>query len=96
MCIRNPATEDDLTTVHHERGHDYYFHAYYKLPLLYQAGANDGFHEAIGDSLVLSMTPGYLKQLACSGGTERRESGDHVQMKNALAKVAFLPLEADR
>ncbi|HUR08666.1 MAG TPA: M2 family metallopeptidase, partial [Nonomuraea sp.] len=63
MCIRNPPTEEDLSTVHHELGHDYYFHAYYKLPVLYQGGANDGFHEAIGDALVLSMTPGYLKQL---------------------------------
>jgi len=68
-----PGHEDDLTTVHHELGHDYYFHAYYKLPLLYQAGANDGFHEAIGDSLVLSMTPGYLKQLGLVPGVPNDE-----------------------
>jgi len=92
MCIRNPPTEGDLTTVHHELGHDYYFHAYYKLPLLYQAGANDGFHEAIGDTLVLSMTPGYLKQLGLVPAVPNDEKAViNFQMKNALAKVAFLP-----
>ena len=42
--------------IHHELGHDYYFHYYYQMPVLFQQGANDGFHEAIGDALVLSMT----------------------------------------
>jgi peptidyl-dipeptidase A len=92
MCIRNPPTEEDLTTVHHELGHDYYFHAYYKLPVLYQGGANDGFHEAIGDALVLSMTPAYLKTLGLVPAVASDEkSVINVQMKNALAKVAFLP-----
>jgi peptidyl-dipeptidase A len=92
MCIRNPPTEEDLTTVHHELGHDYYFHAYYKLPFLYQGGANDGFHEAIGDALVLSMTPGYLRQLGLVPSVQSDEkSVINFQMKNALAKVAFLP-----
>jgi peptidyl-dipeptidase A len=92
MCIRNPPTEEDLTTVHHELGHDYYFHAYYKLPFLYQGGANDGFHEAIGDALVLSMTPGYLKTLGLVPSIRSDEkSVINFQMKNALAKVAFLP-----
>jgi peptidyl-dipeptidase A len=92
MCIRNPPTEENLTTVHHELGHDYYFHAYYKLPFLYQGGANDGFHEAIGDALVLSMTPGYLKQLGLVPAIQSDEkSVINFQMKNALAKVAFLP-----
>jgi len=92
MCIRNPPTEEDLTTVHHELGHDYYFHAYYKLPLLYQNGANDGFHEAIGDALVLSIPPGYLKQLGLVPAAPNDEKAlINVQMKNALAKVAFLP-----
>jgi len=63
VCITTPPREEDLETLHHELGHDYYFHAYYQLPILFQGGANDGFHEAIGDSLVLSMTPGYLRQL---------------------------------
>ena len=61
MCIK--VNEEDLVTIHHELGHDYYFTHYYKLPVLFQQGANDGFHEAIGDALTLSITPGYLKQL---------------------------------
>ena len=92
MCIRNPPTEVDLATVHHELGHDYYFHAYYRLPLLYQGGANDGFHEAVGDTLVLSMTPAYLKHLGLVPAVPVDEKATiNVQMKNALAKVAFLP-----
>lgn len=92
MCVHQPATEEDLQTIHHELGHDYYFHAYYKLPVLYQNGANEGFHEAIGDSLVLSMTPAYLRQLGLVGATPKDEKAlINVQMKDALAKVAFLP-----
>jgi peptidyl-dipeptidase A len=92
MCVRNPPTEEDLETVHHELGHDYYFHAYYTLPVLYQNGANDGFHEAIGDTLVLSMTPAYLKQLGLVPSVPAEEKAViNVQMKRALAKVAFLP-----
>ena len=53
MCIKK--NQEDLITIHHELGHDYYFNNYYKLPTLHQQGANDGFHEAIGDTIVLSM-----------------------------------------
>ena len=52
MCIE--PTEDDLVTIHHELGHDFYFSRYYKLPILFQQRANDGFHEGIGDTLALS------------------------------------------
>jgi peptidyl-dipeptidase A len=90
MCIE--PTEDDLITIHHELGHDYYFHYYYKLPILFQAGANDGFHEGIGDTLALSVTPQYLKGL---GLLDQLPAGDkgriNVQMKMALDKIAFLP-----
>jgi peptidyl-dipeptidase A len=90
MCIE--PTEDDLITIHHELGHDYYFHYYYKLPILFQAGANDGFHEGIGDTLALSVTPQYLKNL---GLLDQLPAGDkgrlNFQMKMALDKVAFLP-----
>ncbi len=90
MCIR--PTEEDLTTIHHELGHDYYFHAYYKLPALYQNGANDGFHEAIGDALTLSITPSYLKDLGLLKVIANDDKGlINVQMKDALEKVAFLP-----
>ena len=48
MCIE--PTEEDFVTIHHELGHDFYFQRYYKLPILFQQGANDGFHEGIGDT----------------------------------------------
>jgi peptidyl-dipeptidase A len=90
MCIE--PTEEDLITIHHELGHDYYFHSYYKLPMLFQQGANDGFHEGIGDTLALSVTPEYLKSL---GLLDQLPKGDkaaiNFQMKMALDKVAFLP-----
>jgi peptidyl-dipeptidase A len=90
MCIK--PTEEDLTTIHHELGHDYYFHAYHQLPVLYQSGAHDGFHEAIGDALTLSMTPAYLKQLGLLESLPKDEKGlINVQMKDALERVAFLP-----
>jgi peptidyl-dipeptidase A len=90
MCIK--PTEEDLITIHHELGHNYYFHAYYKLPVLYQQGANDGFHEAIGDALTLSITPQYLKNLGLLSAVPKDDKGlINVQMKDALEKVAFLP-----
>jgi peptidyl-dipeptidase A len=91
MCIK--VQEADLQTLHHELGHNYYEHSYYKLPvMLYHGGANDGFHEAIGDSLVLSMTPSYLKTLGLLQDLPRSEKGlIDVQMKDALTSIAFLP-----
>jgi peptidyl-dipeptidase A len=90
MCIK--PTEEDLITIHHELGHNYYYHAYYKLPALYQQGANDGFHEAIGDALTLSITPAYLKKLGLLASVPTDDKGlINVQMKDALEKVSFLP-----
>ena len=90
MCIE--PTEDDLITIHHELGHDYYFHYYYQLPVLFQAGANDGFHEGIGDTLALSVTPEYLKNLGLLAEVPKGDKGRlNVQMKMALEKIAFLP-----
>jgi peptidyl-dipeptidase A len=90
MCIQ--PTEEDFVTIHHELGHDFYFQRYVKLPILFQAGANDGFHEAIGDTMALSVTPQYLHGL---GLLDALPKGDHgrinQQMKMALDKVAFLP-----
>lgn len=90
MCIE--INEENLSVIHHELGHNYYYHEYRSLPALYQAGANDGFHEAIGDTLVLSMTPTYLKKL---GLIERVGTSEQAiinqQLKSALGKVAFLP-----
>jgi peptidyl-dipeptidase A len=90
MCIK--PMEDDLTTIHHELGHNYYYLAYNKLPILYQAGANDGFHEAIGDAMALSITPGYLRQLGLLKVIPADDKGViNVQMKDALERIAFLP-----
>lgn len=90
MCIE--PTESDLITIHHELGHDYYFHQYFKLPMLFQAGANDGFHEGIGDTLALSVTPSYLKNLGLLDALPAGDKGRiNFQMKMALDKVAFLP-----
>jgi peptidyl-dipeptidase A len=85
-------TEHDLLTVHHELGHDFYYQRYFQLPVLFQSGANGGFHEAIGDTVALSVTPDYLKTIGLLGAVPK---GDHArineQMKQALEKVAFLP-----
>src|SRR6185436_3449818 len=90
MCIS--INEEDLVTIHHELGHNYYFHYYVKQPTLYQDGANDGFHEGIGDTLALSVTPGYLKELGILRDVPKNEKGlINLQMKDALDKVAFLP-----
>ena len=90
MCIE--PTDEDFVTIHHELGHNFYFQRYEKLPILFQQGANDGFHEAIGDTMALSVTPEYLKGI---GLLDSAQSGEHArideQMKLALDKVAFLP-----
>lgn len=95
MCIK--INEEELVTVHHELGHDYYYHAYYPLPVLFQNGANDGFHEAIGDAIALSVTPGYLKQVGILDTVPptNQQALINKQLKDALAKVAFLPFGKD-
>jgi peptidyl-dipeptidase A len=93
MCIR--PIEDDFTTIYHELGHVYYYLAYNHLPVLFQGGAHDGFHEAIGDTVVLSLTPGYMKTIGLVGEQKQsREALINQQLKLALDKVAFLPLRA--
>ena len=90
MCIK--VDEEDLITVHHELGHDFYFQSYFTKPILFQQGANDGFHEAIGDALTLSITPEYLKSLKLLDALPKDEKGlINVQLKDALEKIAFLP-----
>ena len=90
MCIQK--TQEDLTTIHHELGHDYYFSAYYQLPIVLQQGGNDGFHEAIGDTVALSMTPAYLKEKGLLKTVPKNDKVTiNAQMHRALEKIAFLP-----
>lgn len=89
-CIE--PTETEFETIHHELGHIYYFLAHNDKPMLFQNGANDGFHEAIGDTMVLSITPGYLNAIGLIENTENNEQAViNQQMKMALGKIAFLP-----
>jgi peptidyl-dipeptidase A len=90
MCIK--PNEEDFTTIYHELGHDYYYLAYNKLPPIFQNGANDGFHEAIGDTIVLAMTPAYMQSIGLVGEQQQSEQAlINSQMRMALAKVSFLP-----
>ena len=91
MCIR--PTEEELVTIHHELGHNYYQFYYPKWPVLLQEGANDGFHEAIGDAIALSVTPAYLKQIGLFDKVPEKSDKARInqQMRDALDKVAFLP-----
>ena len=85
-------TEEDLYTIYHELGHDYYFLSYAKQPYLFRDGANDGFHEAIGDTVNLSVTPAYLARIGLIHAVKpSREALINQQMKMALDKIAFLP-----
>jgi peptidyl-dipeptidase A len=89
MCIT--PTAEDFTVIHHELGHVYYFLAYGKQPFLFRNGANDGFHEAIGDTVALSITPGYLKKVGLMD-QEPDVTADIPQLlERALSKVAILP-----
>jgi peptidyl-dipeptidase A len=78
-------------TVHHELGHNFYQRAYNRLPFLYQNGANDGFHEAIGDAIALSITPKYLQQIGLLKDLPPASSDTLYLLQQALDKVAFLP-----
>jgi peptidyl-dipeptidase A len=89
MCIEVNA--DYFTTVHHELGHNFYQRAYNKQPFLFRNGANDGFHEAIGDAVALSITPAYLKTLGLTDSEPPVEADIPLQLRTALDKVAFLP-----
>ncbi len=95
MCIR--PNEEDLLTIHHELGHNYYQHAYVQQPFLYMTGANEAFHEAVGDALALSVTPAYLVSAGLLDRVppENQKALIDAQLKSALEKVAFLPFAKD-
>ncbi|MGA2218356.1 MAG: M2 family metallopeptidase [Terracidiphilus sp.] len=84
-------TADDFVTVHHELGHNYYQMAYRNQPYFFRDGANDGFHEAIGDSIALNVTPDYLKKLGLIDEVPPPSADIPLLLRTALDKIAFLP-----
>lgn len=91
MCIK--INTGDFVTIHHELGHNYYQRAYNKQSYLHLNGANDGFHEAIGDAIALSITPEYLVQIGLLD-KDKVPSADKdigLLLRQAMDKVAFLP-----
>ncbi len=90
MCIQQ--TYDELRVIYHELGHNYYQWAYKDQAPLFWDGAHSGFHEAIGDTVTLSMTPEYLAEVGLIGSAEQSEEAViNRQMMQALDKIAFLP-----
>ena len=92
MCIEK--NEEDFVTIHHELGHIFYYQAYNHLPTLFQGGANDGFHEAFGDLLTLSITPDYLTKINFITEEEAlaaKEDPIGLLMKQALDGVVVVP-----
>jgi len=89
-CIE--ANSEHLETIHHEMGHIYYYLMYNGLPPLFQTGAHDGFHEAIGDTMTLSLTPAHLHKIGLVPEQQLDEKAViNAQMKLALDKIVFLP-----
>ena len=90
QCVE--INEEQLGTLHHELGHIYYYLMYKGQPSVFKGGAHDGFHEAIGDTIQLSMTPSYLQKIGLINDIEvSYEATINEQMKLALGKIAFLP-----
>jgi peptidyl-dipeptidase A len=91
MCTRVNA--DDFVTAHHELGHNFYQRAYNRQPFLYLDSANDGFHEAIGDTIALSVTPEYLQQIGLLQANQMPtpDQDRALLLRQALDKIAFLP-----
>ncbi len=89
MCTE--VNEEDFQTVHHELGHNYYQRAYKNQPFLFKDGANDGFHEAIGDMVGLSITPEYLRRIGLISQVPGEAADTGLLLRMALDKVAFMP-----
>ena len=89
MCIEVNA--EDFSTIHHELGHNFYQRAYNQKPFLFRDSANDGFHEAIGDTIALSITPSYLKKLGLIDEEPPPAQDIGLLLRMALDKIAFLP-----
>ena len=89
MCIE--VRDEDFVTIHHELGHNFYQRAYNGQSPLFQDSANDGFHEAVGDAIALSVTPEYLKQVGLLDAVPPASADTGYLLKMALDKIAFLP-----
>jgi peptidyl-dipeptidase A len=91
MCIK--INTGDFVTIHHELGHNYYQRAYNSQDFLHMNGANDGFHEAIGDAIALSITPEYLVQIGLldKAKVPSADKDTGLLLRQAMDKVAFLP-----
>jgi peptidyl-dipeptidase A len=89
MCI--DVTAEDFSTVHHELGHNFYQRAYNRLPMVFRDGANDGFHEAVGDTISLSITPEYLVKVGLLDKAPPASSDIGFLLRAALDRLAFLP-----
>ncbi len=89
MCI--DITAEDFTVIHHEEGHNFYQRAYNKQPFLFRDSANDGFHEAIGDTIALSVTPEYLVKIGLLKTAPDTSKDIGLLLRRGLDKVAFLP-----
>jgi peptidyl-dipeptidase A len=89
MCI--DITAEDFSTIHHELGHNFYQRAYNTKPFLFRDSANDGFHEAVGDTIALSITPEYLVKLGLLEKPPDTSKDIGLLLKKALEKIAFLP-----
>ena len=89
MCIQ--ITAEEFAVVHHELGHNFYQRAYKDRPVLFRDSANDGFHEAVGDTIALSVTPEYLVKLGLLDKAPDASGDIGLLMNRALEKVAFLP-----
>lgn len=89
MCIE--VNDVDFVTIHHELGHNFYQRAYKDQPPLFQDSANDGFHEAVGDTIALSVTPEYLKEVGLLDTVPPESADIGYLLKQAMDKIAFLP-----
>jgi peptidyl-dipeptidase A len=89
MCI--DVTAEDFTTIHHELGHNFYQRAYSTQPVILRESANDGFHEAVGDTLALSVTPEYLTKIGLLAAAPDASADTGLLLKAALERLAFLP-----
>jgi len=91
QCIQVNA--EHFQTIHHELGHNFYQRAYMNQPYLYQNGAHDGFHEAIGDFIALNITPQYLVDIGLlrQNQVPPASADTNLLLEQALGKISFLP-----